>query len=87
MPANAHGYADEEVARLGTEIYERDIRQRVEKTLHGKVVAIDVESGDFAISEDGIEATDHLLIRRPDATIWLMRIGHESLDHFGFIRR
>ena len=37
----------EEIARLGDEIYERDIRQEVEADHRGSVVAIDVESGDL----------------------------------------
>ncbi len=41
----------EETARLGDEIYERDIRRRVEADHHGEVVAIDVDSGDYAIAE------------------------------------
>ena len=35
----------DEIARLGDEIYERDVRPQVEADHHGEVVAIDVESG------------------------------------------
>ena len=44
----------EETARLGDEIYERDIRQQVEADHHGDVVAIDVESGNWAIGDNVI---------------------------------
>ena len=40
--------AHAETARLGDEIYERDIRKQVEADHHGEVVAIDVESGSWA---------------------------------------
>ena len=51
-PAHAHGEGvevrprrpREETARLGKEIYERDIRGQVEADHHGEVVAIDVDS-------------------------------------------
>ena len=36
----------EETARLGEEIYERDIRRHVEPGRVGEFVAIDVDSGD-----------------------------------------
>ncbi len=36
----------EETARLGEEIYERDIRRHVEPGCVGEFVAIDVDSGD-----------------------------------------
>ena len=54
----------EETARLGDEIYERDIRQKVEADHQGAVVAIDVESGNWAIGDNVIAATD----RSPYAT-------------------
>ena len=42
----------EETARLGDEIYERDIRPQVEADHHREYVAIDVDSGSWAISDD-----------------------------------
>ena len=39
----------EEIARLGDEVYERDIQHEVNAERHGEVVAIDVESGIWAI--------------------------------------
>ena len=39
----------EEIARLGDEIYERDIQHEVEAEHHGEVVAIDVESATWTI--------------------------------------
>ena len=52
-PAQVHGEEVEarprrprqETARLGKEIYERDIRGQVEVDHHGEIVAIDVDSG------------------------------------------
>lgn len=74
----------EETARLGDEIYERDIRQEVEADHQGAVVAIDVESGNWAIGDNVIAATDSLRTQRPDAVdVWLLRVGHRALHHFG----
>ena len=74
----------EETARLGDEIYERDIRSLVEADHHGEVVAIDVNSGSWAVGDDVIAATDRLQTKRPDAIdVWLLRVGHRALHHFG----
>ena len=74
----------EETARLGDEIYERGIRQQVEADHHGEVVAIDVESGSWAIGEDEIVATDRLWEKEPEAhDIWCLRVGHRALYTFG----
>ena len=50
----------EEIGRLGDAIYERDIRPHVETTHHGKIVSIDVDSGDYAVGDSVIAATDRL---------------------------
>ncbi|MXW36085.1 MAG: hypothetical protein F4X26_04980 [Chloroflexi bacterium] len=74
----------DEIARLGDEIYERDIRREVEADHHGEVVAIDVESATWAIGETVIVARDLLRSKRPDAIdVWLLRVGHRALHHFG----
>ena len=74
----------EETARLGDEIYERDIRRQVEAEHHGEVVAIDVETGSWAIGENGIDATDRLRTQRPEAyDIWCLRVGYRALYSFG----
>ena len=74
----------EETARLGDEIYERDIRSQVEADHHGEVVAIDVESGSWAIGENGIDAADRLRAQRPKAyDIWCLRVGYRALYSFG----
>ena len=73
----------DEVGRLGDAIYERDIRSQVEKTHHGKIVAIDVNSGDYSIGENVIAATERLLAQDPDAEIWCVRVGYRALRSFG----
>ena len=73
----------EETARLGNEIYERDIRPQVEGMCHGRIVAIDVDSGDYAIGDMAITAAERLRERRPDANIWGVRVGYRGLCHFG----
>ena len=73
-----------ETARLGDEIYERDIRPQVEADHRGEVVAIDVGSGHWAIGDNVIAATDRLRTQHPDAVdIWLLRVGYRALHHFG----
>ena len=73
----------EEMTRLGKEIYERNIRHLVEADHHGQVVAIDVGSGSYALGENAIAASQGLRAQHPDARVWLMRVGHQALYHFG----
>lgn len=74
----------EEIARLGDEIYERDIRSQVEADHYDEVVAIDVDSELWAIGDNVIVATDRLRAQRPEAIdVWLIRVGHRALYYFG----
>ncbi len=73
----------DETARLGDEIYERDIRPQVEATQHGKIVAIDVDSGDYAIADTALAAADALRERRSAIDVWAVRVGHRTLVSFG----
>lgn len=71
----------EEKGRLGDELYERDIRPRVEAAHHGKIVAIDVDSDDYAIGDMVVTAAERLREQRPDADIWCERVGYRTLRH------
>ena len=74
----------EETARLGDAIYEREIRAEVETDHHGEYVAIDVDSGCWAIAGELRTASKRLREEQPDAIdVWLLRVGHRALHHFG----
>ena len=73
----------EEAGVLGDEIYERRIRRQVEDDFHGKIVAIDVESGDYAIGDTVSAASKRLRKRLPDADVWSVRVGYRTLRNFG----
>ena len=76
-------YSKEEFARRGDEIYESQIRSQVEEGNQGKIVAIDLETGDFEIDPSEIAACDRLENRHPDAQIWIVRIGPRHVRRLG----
>ena len=76
-------YSKEEFARRGDEIYESQVRQHVEEGNHGKIVAIDIETGAFEVADYILPATDRLFERLPDAQHWIVRIGYRAVDRFG----
>ena len=77
-------YSKEEFERRGTELYEQTVRPLVEQGNHGRVVAIDIETGDYQVAEDVLEACQAMIARRPDAQLWCVRIGHRAVERFGF---
>jgi hypothetical protein len=74
----------EEFARRGHEIYQSQLRSRVEKDNYDKIVAIDIKTGAFEVADDSLTAAKQLLIRFPDAQIFGIRIGHHAVHRFGF---
>lgn len=76
-------YSKEEFARRGGDLYEGHVRAQVEEGNEGKVVAIDIETGDFEVAQGALVASERLLARCPDAQIWFVRIGRPALHRFG----
>ncbi len=76
-------YSKEEHARRGTEIYDQQVRPQVEAGNQGRIVAIDVDSGDFQLAEDSLTAASQLLARHPEAQVWCVRIGSAAVHRFG----
>ncbi|MBE9238130.1 MAG: hypothetical protein VKL60_04005 [Sphaerospermopsis sp.] len=76
-------YSKEEFAQIGEQIYEMQIRPKIEAGNEGKIVAIDIETGDFEIDASEIAACDRLESRHPDAQIWIVRIGSRYVRRFG----
>jgi hypothetical protein len=83
MTVNQLRYSKEEFARRGNEIYQSQVRHQVEEGNHGKIVAIDIETGAFEVAKDSLTASDQLLARLTDAQIWRVRIGHKGVHRFG----
>ena len=73
-----------ETGRLGREIYKRDIRDKVEPDHIGEYVAIDVDSGCWALGEKPMEARNRLEDLRPEAVdVSMEKIGYEAVYSIG----
>lgn len=84
MAVRQRRYTKEELARRGKELYESQIRQQVEASNYGKIVAIDIETGTFEVADDTLDASDQLLERCPDAQTWFIRVGYRGVHRFGW---
>jgi hypothetical protein len=76
-------YSKEEFARRGDEIYQTQICQQVEAGNYGKIVAIDIETGDWEIDSSEVAACDRLEAHHPDAQIWIVRVSSRHVRRFG----
>lgn len=76
-------YSMEEFERRGTELYESKIRPLVEEGNFGRLCCIDIESGDYALGDEGHVAAQVLIDKDPDAQIWCKRIGYVATTGHG----
>ncbi|PSB02300.1 hypothetical protein [Merismopedia glauca] len=60
------------------------VRSQVEADHHGRIVAINIESGAFEVGDDSLSAAKQLLAHCPDAQIFGIRIGYGAVHRFGF---
>jgi hypothetical protein len=74
----------EEVARRAKQLYESNIRQQVEVDENiGKMVIIDIETGDYEVDENGLHAADYLSEKHPNARLFGIKIGYNVAASFG----
>ena len=71
----------QEIGDRGKAIYILNLRVLLEPHYHGQFVAIDVDSGDYEISDEAHSASDRLRLRHPDAQVLVERIGFPAAFH------
>ena len=80
-------YSDENseaIAARGEEIYQQQIRDKVDPKHEGKFLVLDIETGDYEIDAEDLVATDRLLAKHPNAIIYGVRVGFPAAYGIGF---
>lgn len=83
MAALEPQHSKEEFARLGDEIYKRDIYPQLQPDSQGKIVAIDITTGAWEIDNDEISACNRIEERYPNAQVWIVKVGYGYVRRFG----
>ena len=73
----------QQIAEQGTRVYDERLKEVAERNHWGQFLVVDIETGDFEIADEDIDATDTILKRRPDAILYGIRIGDEVAYRFG----
>ena len=76
-------YSAEEISRRGEEIYERQLRDKLEPQHKGRFLVIDIETGEYDIDDDDLKATFRAHRKRPNGAHFGMRVGYEASDMLG----
>jgi hypothetical protein len=73
----------EELETRGDALFRLQIEPLLKPEDEGKLVLIDVESGDYEIDSNELAAEQRLHARRPDAQVWMLRVGSRYSRHIG----
>jgi len=64
--------------------YEKFVKPNLAPADTGKLVALDLDSGDYEIGTDELETIHRLRARRPAATAWMFRVGSPHVHRIGW---
>ena len=70
----------------GEAVYRQRIRPLVYPQHKGRIVAIDVASGEYEVDDDEMVAWRKLTTRCPDAVVWFKRVGYQTVHAFGGLK-
>jgi hypothetical protein len=74
----------DEVAEKAEQLYQTQIRSVVETPENiGKMLVVDVETGEYRIDLSGVESSIELKQKRPTARLFTFRIGSDVTASFG----
>lgn len=76
-------YSSEEIARRGQALYEEQLRAVVDARDRGKFLVLDIETGEYELDVDEVAAIQRAKRRKPDAVLYILRIGYPAAYRIG----
>ncbi len=76
-------YSSLEIVRRGQALYEQQLCAQVAADNMGKFLALDIETGEYEIDTDERAALTRAKAKRPDAPLYLLRIGSPTAYRLG----
>jgi hypothetical protein len=76
-------YTADEIVERGRQLYERQLRDKLEPGSTGRFLVIDIETGEYEIDDDDVAASKRAARKRPDGARYGMRIGYPTSGTIG----
>lgn len=76
-------YSNTEIADRGQAFFERSIRDKLEPSDRGKLLVLDIETGDYEIDTDDVAAVKRARAKRPDGAFYVLRVGSPAVYRLG----
>jgi hypothetical protein len=83
MPSVKRRYDKEEFAKRGDALYESAVKPHLKPEDDGKIVALDIDTGEYELDQNELTAGDRLRARLPRSQIWMVRVGSRYVHRFG----
>ena len=78
----------EEVALRAKTLYQQNLQGVLETPENvGKMVIIDIESGDYEMDDEGIDSAKKLRSRHPNGRLFGIRVGYRTAEAIGGVLR
>ena len=72
-----------QVIARGQALYEQQIRAQVESRHNGKILVLDVNTGNYEVDADTIMALDRARAKQADAALYVVRVGSPTAVKLG----
>ena len=72
-----------EIAALGRRIYHARLKVELERDHFHEFAVINVDTGEYEVAPDDVEAVDRALARWPDGRFYAVLVGHPSMGRIG----
>jgi hypothetical protein len=76
-------YASAEIVQRGQTLYDQQIRAQVEPQHAGDFLILDVETGDYEIDAEDVQALQRAKAKHPDGAFYIVRIGAPTAYRIG----
>jgi hypothetical protein len=76
-------YSTDEIVARGKEIYEKQLKSKLEPEHIGKFLVIDIETGEYEMDEDDLAASLRAYDKKPEGARFGMRIGYRTSGTLG----
>ncbi len=69
--------------KKANQLYESQLKEKMERDHKGEIVAIEIASGDFFLGKNEIEAYEKGIKKYPDKTFVYKRVGYKATHFVG----
>ncbi|HLK57893.1 MAG TPA: hypothetical protein VKU00_15100 [Chthonomonadaceae bacterium] len=76
-------YSTDEIVARGKEIYEKQLKSKLEPHEIGKFLVIDIDTGEYEMDEDDLAAVLRAYKKNPDGARYEMQIGYATSGTIG----